>query len=137
MRAARRRDDRGAAAVEFALVATVLFTLVFGIIQFGFWLWTWQQSAHAAREASRYAAVYPTCVATIRSRGEEALEGAPVTSSSVDLSGTAPTKVGDSITVTVTAAPIDIGWFSFTPSVTKSATSRVENMPGSGGTCPA
>ena len=31
----RARDDRGAAAVEFALVALLLFTLLFGIIEFG------------------------------------------------------------------------------------------------------
>lgn len=31
------RDESGAAAVEFALVASILFTLVFGIIQYGFY----------------------------------------------------------------------------------------------------
>ena len=54
-----QRDERGAAAVEFGLVALVFFTLLFGIIQFGLWFWAWQATAHAAREASRVAAVNP------------------------------------------------------------------------------
>jgi Flp pilus assembly protein TadG len=135
MRARRRRDDRGAAAVEFGLVAILFFTLVFGIIQFGFWLWAWEQSAHAAREAARYAAVYPTCPGTIETKGEEALDGAPVTASNVDV-GVAPANVGDPITVTVTADVIDIGFLpSLTPTINKQATSRVENIPAAA-VCP-
>jgi Flp pilus assembly protein TadG len=51
-----RRDD-GAAAVEFALIAPLLFMLIFGIIQFGI---AWSQKeifVQAAREGARYAAV--------------------------------------------------------------------------------
>ena len=43
-----QRDERGAAAVEFGLVALVFFTLLFGIIQFGLWFWAWEATAHAA-----------------------------------------------------------------------------------------
>ena len=43
------REERGAAAVEFAIVATVLFLLVFGIIDFGFGFHTWNGTANAAR----------------------------------------------------------------------------------------
>lgn len=122
--------------MEFALVAMVFFTLVFGIVQFGLWLWTWEQTAHAAREASRYAAVYPTCTGTIEQAGRDALEGAPVTASSVTASA-APAHVGEPITVTVTASPVDIGFFpDLTPSVTKAATSRVENIPAASAGCP-
>lgn len=131
----RHRDERGAAAVEFALVSLLFFTLLFGTIQFGMWFWAWQQGAHAAREASRFAAVYPACSSGIQDKGVEALEGAPVSSSSVSV-GAAPTQVGEPITVTVTAQTIDIGFFDFfTPGITKVATSRVENIP-SGSDCP-
>ena len=56
---ARRRlgDQSGAAAVEFALIAPILFMLIFGIIQFGI---AWSQKevfVQAAREGARYAAV--------------------------------------------------------------------------------
>lgn len=53
---ARRRQD-GVAAVEFAIIAVVLFTLVFGMIQFGLWLTKYQAMTAAAREGARMAAV--------------------------------------------------------------------------------
>lgn len=132
----RRRDDQGAAAVEFALVSIVFFALLFGIIQFGIWFWSWQQVGHAAREASRVAAVYPTCTTGIEDAGEVALEGAPVSVSAVAV-GAAPAAVGDTITVTVTATAIDLGFFNFfTPGITKQAVSRVENIPSGSDVCP-
>ncbi len=50
-------DERGAAAVEFALISTVLFMLVFGIIQFGHFYSKFQVFQGAAREGARVAAV--------------------------------------------------------------------------------
>jgi Flp pilus assembly protein TadG len=44
--------QRGAAAVEFALVALVFFTLLLGIMEFGRWMFT----LNAAREATRLGA---------------------------------------------------------------------------------
>ena len=52
-----RRQDDGAAAVEFALVSILLFLLLFGIIEFGIGFFTQQGAAAAAREAARRAAV--------------------------------------------------------------------------------
>jgi Flp pilus assembly protein TadG len=57
MKHARFGEQNGAAAVEFALIAPVLFMLIFGIIQFGI---AWSQKevfVQAAREGARYAAV--------------------------------------------------------------------------------
>lgn len=51
------RDDRGAAAVEFALVMPLLLVLVFGIIDFGR-MWNMQiDLTQAAREAVRVEAI--------------------------------------------------------------------------------
>jgi Flp pilus assembly protein TadG len=53
----RTMREEGAAAVEFAIIAPVLFMLIFGIIQFGI---AWSQKevfVQAAREGARYAAV--------------------------------------------------------------------------------
>jgi Flp pilus assembly protein TadG len=52
-----RRPDEGAAAVEFSLVALILFALIFGVIAFGFALFNQQGAVQAAREAARKAAV--------------------------------------------------------------------------------
>ncbi|MGZ5434030.1 MAG: TadE/TadG family type IV pilus assembly protein, partial [Thermoanaerobaculia bacterium] len=49
----------GAAAVEFAIVASLFFMLVFGIIDFGFAFHSWNNAANAAREGARKAAVDP------------------------------------------------------------------------------
>jgi len=56
---ARLSADRGAAAVEFAIVVPLLFLLIFGIIDFGFGFHAWDASENAAREGARVAAVDP------------------------------------------------------------------------------
>jgi hypothetical protein len=48
-----RAHDRGAAAVEFAIVLPVLIAVVFGIIQFGALLFLHNNMVNAAREAAR------------------------------------------------------------------------------------
>ena len=71
VRASRRgkvgRED-GAAAVEFAIVATLFFMLVFGIIDFGFAFHSWNNAANAAREGARKGACRSD-IAAIQARG--------------------------------------------------------------------
>jgi hypothetical protein len=55
MRAVVMRDDRGAAAVEFALVSVLLFTLLFGIIQYGYLFFQYQAAAATVHDAARRA----------------------------------------------------------------------------------
>jgi hypothetical protein len=130
----RRRGERGAAAVEFALVGLLLFTLLFGILQFGMWFWAWQAGAHAAREASRTAAVNPCDSAKVTTAGQKPLDGAPISGTpTVTLTKTSPVKVGDEVTVSVHFTTFDLGFFpGFDGIVDKSATSRVENVPPGG-----
>lgn len=130
---ARRRDERGAVAVEFGLLAVLLFTLLFGIIQFGLWFWSWQTGAHAAREAARVAAVNPCDDAGIESTARDALTGAPATGTSVSVVRPTTLKVGEEITVHLVFTTTDLGFFpGFDGIVDKSATSRVENVPAGG-----
>lgn len=53
----RRKGDRGAAAVEFALVLPILLAVVFGIIDFGFAINRWAMVNNAAREGIREASL--------------------------------------------------------------------------------
>lgn len=50
---ARRRSDRGAALVEFALIATPLFLILFGSIEFGYAFFQLNDVRHGAREGIR------------------------------------------------------------------------------------
>lgn len=52
-----RRRQRGAAAVEFALVCGLLSTLVLGVIEMGRLLWTWNAAVEATRYGARLAVV--------------------------------------------------------------------------------
>lgn len=54
-----RLSDRGAAAVEFALVSLPLLYLVFGVITFGYMLAFRQTLSQGAAEGARAAAVAP------------------------------------------------------------------------------
>ena len=49
--------DSGVALVEFALIAPVLFLVLFAILDFGRALNYWQDSTHLTAEGARYAAV--------------------------------------------------------------------------------
>lgn len=51
------RHDRGAVAIEFAIVAPVLFLVLFGIVQFGLIFFQIMQAESGAREGVRYAAL--------------------------------------------------------------------------------
>jgi Flp pilus assembly protein TadG len=59
------RNEDGAAAVEFALISTILFLLIFGIIEFGQAYSQYQVFQGAAREGARVAAVGGTAAQVI------------------------------------------------------------------------
>lgn len=57
VRSIRRLGDRGAAAVEFALILPLLLLFLFGVVQFGFMFSVYNTMVHAAREGARAMAV--------------------------------------------------------------------------------
>lgn len=54
---ARRHAQRGVAAVEFALIAILFFTLLLGIMEFGRWLFLLNGANEATRLGARLAVV--------------------------------------------------------------------------------
>jgi len=62
-RRARQRRDDGASAVEFALVAPVLFLILFGIIDYGIWFSDSISARQAVRDGARRGVVesFGTC----------------------------------------------------------------------------
>jgi Flp pilus assembly protein TadG len=55
----RAREQRGAIAVEFALIVPLLLLLVLGILEFGLAYHSWDGTQNAAREGARLGAVSP------------------------------------------------------------------------------
>ncbi len=73
----RRRDrQRGAAAVEFALVLPLLLTLVLGAIDWGWFFFIDQLVTNAAREGARAGSVLPPRPTSTASQAEDAAEQA-------------------------------------------------------------
>ena len=54
----RMRDENGTSVVEFAIVAPLLFVIVFGIIEFGILLYDKAMITNASREGARAGIVF-------------------------------------------------------------------------------
>jgi hypothetical protein len=54
---ALRRDQTGSSAAEFALVLPLLLILLFGIIDAGRWMWTYNEGEKATQMGARFAVV--------------------------------------------------------------------------------
>lgn len=103
-RSVRARTDRGAAAVEFALVVPLLLLILFGIISYGYMLSFRQSISQAAAEGARAAAVAPvTANRTAVAFGAiQQVMGAACGSAYLVCSTTTPTSCSTCIAVTVT-----------------------------------
>ena len=51
------RDSRGAAAVEFAMIAPMLITMVLGVVQLGLAMYSYNSLRGAANDMARYAVI--------------------------------------------------------------------------------
>jgi Flp pilus assembly protein TadG len=68
-----RRGQRGAAAIEFAIVSLVFFTILMGAMETGRLLWTWNAAAEATRLGARLAVVCDMNDPVIKSRMHDRL----------------------------------------------------------------
>ena len=140
--ASTQEPERGAAAVEFALVSLVLLTLVGVVFQFAIYLWAFQAAANGAREGARAWAVNPcgtTNTAKVVTAVTPAARTGSVTATPAFAKGAGNTATGrepgDSVTVTVKMKAKAIGFnlvpgWDYNADITKTATSRVEDVQG-------
>ena len=91
----RKPGSRGAALVEFAIVALLLFTLTFGIIEFGLLIRDYLAINHAAREGSRSAAV-GSPVEVVLDRVQKSAPTLSVSLADIDLTTGSPATSPDS-----------------------------------------
>jgi hypothetical protein len=80
---ALRRGQRGAAAVEFALVLPVFLAVVFGTIDYGWYYYQRFTLAAAVRDGIRYGVTVavsqdPWATAQVRAKADLALSGSPI-----------------------------------------------------------
>ena len=102
------KNEKGASAVEFALILPILIMLVFGIFQFGIAYNNYIALTHAAREGARLAAVNMDEIEGIAWFENRVRESAPsVTIESITLSGQ-DGDIGDPVAVTVTGEVLNI-----------------------------
>jgi Flp pilus assembly protein TadG len=81
-----REHQRGAAAVEFALVAIVFFMLLIGIVEMGRVLFTWNAVAEATRYGARVAVVCPLNDPAILNRMQKVLPTESLSTENVSIS---------------------------------------------------
>jgi hypothetical protein len=140
-----QRSDRGASAVEFALVSVLLFAVLFGILQYGVYFWQLQGGAAAVREAARQSAVGMwdcTLLRTQTTSRVPAPAGGAVTVKRryIAAAGGAATtspKIGDDVEVTVSFSTLKIGFLPMPNNglVLSAARARVETTTSSTQTC--
>ena len=129
MRASTR--DRGAALIEFAILAPLLVALLLGIIEFG---WLFSQNIdvrHGAREGARLAATNFGTETAIVNETCARMDVAGTSSVSVRLSRTGAT-IGNVVTVEVRAVPTSLtGFFTAIMPATldSSIETRLEQSP--------
>jgi len=103
------KDQTGAAAVEFAIVVSVLVILVFGVLEFGLNFWQVQNLRAATREGARAAAVRGTPTQVSDAMVNASSESLPSGFTGFTLSpatGCTSQTVGQEVTVTIQNATL-------------------------------
>ncbi|MCE5267671.1 MAG: pilus assembly protein [Planctomycetaceae bacterium] len=111
-----RRNRRGAALVEFAIVAPIFFLLVFGIIEFGRAIMVQEIITNASREGARLAvldAPNPTA-GQVNTTVTTYLANAGISGATVTINPAEPTSAGYGQPVSVTVS-IPFGNVSWLP----------------------
>jgi Flp pilus assembly protein TadG len=101
-RSGRRR--RGATLVEFALVAPLLFLLIFTIIEFGRLVMVDQILTNAAREGARRAVLEQSTVSDVEQATSNYLSKSSISGASITVSPDPLTAAGFGDTVSVTCS---------------------------------
>lgn len=130
----KRHDEIGATVVEFALVAPILFLVMFGILQYGLYFWSTSTAAASAREAARQLSVGTdwgcTRAQAVDKASGAAFGGAPSVSRTY-LNAAQVAKIGDQVRVTVSMKAFDLKLIPLPGggAITESVDTRVENVP--------
>ncbi len=107
-----RKKRRGAAAVEFAVVAPIFLLLVFGMIEYGRMVMVQQVLTNASREGARCAVLDGSTNLDVVSVVEQYLTSGSIDGANVTVTPTNPEDAafGDPVTVTVDIQFSQVSW---------------------------
>lgn len=129
IRSARRRSSdktrRGAAAVEFAIVAPIFFILVIAAFEFGRFNVLRHTADNAAYEAARHAMVPGATASEARSKATSILNLVGTRGASIVINPAVIDDSVDEITVTIDVPLNQNGWIA--PRFTSNRTIRAES----------
>ena len=110
-RRTKRAKRRGAAVVEFAVVAPVLLLFVLGIIEFGRMVMAQQLITNAAREGARIAIVPGSSTSQVTSKVSSYLSTASISGATTTVSpDPSAATYGSTVTVTVSLPFSSVAW---------------------------
>ena len=107
-----RQRRRGAALVEFAVIAPLLFMLVFGMIEFGRLMMVEQILTNASREGARRGILEAATSAEVQTLVEDYLKNTSISGATVTVSPSSLSQVGfgEPVTVTVSVPYNQVSW---------------------------
>jgi Flp pilus assembly protein TadG len=107
-----RKNRRGAAAVEFAVVAPLFFLLVFGMIEFGRMVMIQQVITNGSREGARIAVLDGATTGEVVTAVDNYLTNSSVTGATVTVTPDPPTTAGygEPVTVVVSIPFSQVSW---------------------------
>ena len=107
-----RKNRRGAAVVEFAIVAPVFFLLVFGMIEYGRLVMVQQVLTNASREGARQAVLDGSTTSSVTDAVQNYLTAARISGPTIAVSPDPPSTAGfgDPVTVTVSVPFNQVSW---------------------------
>jgi Flp pilus assembly protein TadG len=137
----RSREQRGASAVEFALVVTPLLILFFGMVQYGMYFYSAQVGSNTANATARQLSVgncqNATSLATFVDGQLGAAKTAPasITTTYKNSDGTAATastvKTGGTVTLSISFDTLNMNFpfvpFLSDPQIDRTVQARVED----------
>jgi Flp pilus assembly protein TadG len=107
-----RRNRRGAAAVEFAVVSPVLFLLIFGMIEYGRMVMVQQVITNAAREGARKGVLDGSTNSDVTTVVGNYLTSANISGATTTVTPTNPSNAtyGGTVTVSVSVPYSKVSW---------------------------
>ena len=112
-----RKNRRGAAVVEFALVVPVFILLVFGMVEFGRAVMVQQVLVNASREGARLAVLDGSTVAEVESRIDGYLAASTIDGATIEyevngviVGNPDVAQFGDAVTVRISVPFDSVSW---------------------------